>query len=185
MEETQNTSAQDQMGVVVENQNLPDEGYFPIFNPLKNTKTVIGIGILILSFFVFIGLSFVEKNNFDPLNGSLFYLPHFAILAYYFVAMFSKKEDTKWYPTRINATFLWLVSFQLGAFMLNLSFSVFPESVAWLQVVLTVHCLTMIALTFRDFLGEKQLNYLYFIMGVGLVVDVYFMVCVVPLTDLK
>ena len=40
MEETQNTSAQDQMGVVVENQNLPAEGYFPIFNPLKNTKTI-------------------------------------------------------------------------------------------------------------------------------------------------
>ena len=182
MEETQNTSAQDQMGAVVENQNLPDEGYFPIFNPLKNTKTVIGMGILILSFFVFVSLLFVEKNNFDPLNRGLFYLPHFAIMVYYFVAMFSKKEDTKWYSTRINSTFLWLVSFQLGAFMLNLSIKVFPESVAWLQVVLTVHCLAMIALTFRDFLSEKYLNYLYFIMGVGLVVDVYFMLCVVPLT---
>ena len=163
-------------------QTQPIENNAPTpFNPLKDGSTILGFAVMFISLFVF----FVNNSTNDfvsnPLDEGVFYVAHVAIIVSFFVVFFTRKKATKWYATRINGVLPWLVAFQIGAFMLNRSMSVFPVSSDWLQVALTFHCLAMVALTFRDFLSEKILNGLYFIMGVGLVIDLYFMIFTLPL----
>jgi XrtN system VIT domain protein len=150
------------------------------FNPMKNYSTLLGFGVILIALICFF-YSYYNPMRREIFNNGVFFVAHVPIIIYFIHAFFKKKQETSWYPTRINSIFLLLVAFQIGAFLLNFDFQVFPESVGWLQVVLTLHCLTLIAFTFRDFLSEKILNGLFFIMGVGLIVDLYFTFFTLPL----
>jgi XrtN system VIT domain protein len=152
------------------------------FNPLRNYSTLIGFGVILITLICFF-YSIKNPMRIDIFNNGVFFVAHAPIIIYFIHAFFRKKEKTAWYPTRVNSIFLLLVAFQIGSFLLNLDFQIFPESVGWLQVVLTLHGLTLIALTFRDYLSEKVLNGLYFIMGVGLIVDLYFTFFTLPLAS--
>jgi XrtN system VIT domain protein len=178
MEQEQNAFEQDFQNAVNESPNEPQneqaEQIPHIFNPLKQGSTIVGLVLVVVSFLCFVFTITTPSLNGNMLENPLFYITHAGVIFFCFKAMFSYKQETAWYPTRINATFLWLVAFQIGAFMLNLDMKAFPESTGWLQVALTVHCLTMIALTFRDLMSEKTLNALFFIMGIGLILDLYF-----------
>jgi XrtN system VIT domain protein len=180
MEQEQNALDQNVQNLPIENAVEQEQETHEIFNPLKNTTTLMGFALILLTLGIFLFANNTSQIILSPLQDSSFYISHICIIAYTFYALFGKKKDTMWYPTRINFTLLWLIVFQIGAFTLNLSEHVFPESADWLQVVLTIHCLTMIALTFRDFMSEKVLNGLFFIMGVGLVLDWYFMIFTLP-----
>jgi XrtN system VIT domain protein len=179
MEQEQNAFEQDFQNAVNESsheiQNEQVEQLPQIFNPLKHISAIGGLILVAISFLCFFFTDITPSLNSNILQNPFFYITHAGVIFYCFKALFSYKQETAWYPTRINLTFLWLVAFQIGAFMLNREMRAFPESAGWLQVVLTLHCLTMIALTFRDLMSEKILNGLFFIMGVGLILDLYFM----------
>jgi XrtN system VIT domain protein len=179
MEQEQSAFEQDFQNAVNESPNEPQneqaEQITHIFNPLKQGSTIVGLVLVVVSFLCFVFTITTPSLNGNMLENPLFYITHAGVIFFCFKAMFSYKQETAWYPTRINLTFLWLVAFQIGAFMLNLDMKAFPESTGWLQVALSLHCLTMIALTFRDLMSEKILNGLFFIMGVGLILDLYFM----------
>jgi XrtN system VIT domain protein len=155
------------------------EGKKP-FNPLKNYSTIAGFGVILIALICFM-YSYFNPIRQELFTNGVFFVAHVPIIIYFIHAFFKKKQETAWYSTRVNSIFLLLVAFQIGAFLLNLDFQVFPESVGWLQVVLTLHALTLIAFTFRDYLSEKILNGLFFIMGIGLIVDLYFTFFTLPL----
>ena len=180
MEQEQNALDPNVQNLPIDNALEQQQETHVAFNPLTNTTTLMGFVLILFTLGIFLFANNKGQIILSPLQDSSFYISHICIIAYTFYALFGQKKDTIWYPTRINFTLLWLVVFQIGSFTLNLSEHVFPESADWLQVALTVHCLTMIALTFRDFMSEKILNGLFFIMGVGLVVDGYFMVFTLP-----
>ena len=148
------------------------------FNPLKHGKMLFGFGLIALTLIL---LSITTSTAFNPLSDGGFWVTHIGVLVFWAVAIFSKKVETLTFPTRLNYTLLWLVLLQIGCFMLNIELRFFPPSATWLQVVLSLSVISLIALTFKDLLPDNALKALYFLLGVGFVMDVYFMAILLPI----
>jgi XrtN system VIT domain protein len=151
--------------------DIPVSAEPTVYNPLTSNWSIFGyvlIGLAVLTLVLTQGRLEVFNAGFFGLHTMTFVLG--------LGALFSYKNETKWFPTRLNLIFVWLVFFQAMAFVFNKEMTVFPPSVMWLQVLLGAHAATLIALTFRDFLPEKVLNALFFLLGVGFILDIYFLI---------
>ena len=129
------------------------------FNPLRNTKMIVGFGGILLTLLVFLTYS---RSSVDILSGGAFWVTHIAVVVFFSMTIFGRKAKTWAFPTRLNFAFVALVMFQIGCFTLNLDIRIFPPSTMWLQVLLTLSASSLIALTFRDLLSEKAMKTLYF-----------------------
>jgi XrtN system VIT domain protein len=148
------------------------------FNPLKNTKMLMGFGAIALALIVFGRTYFSRADIFS--NGA-FWVTHVAVFFFWGVSLFSKKAETNTFPTRLNYTFLWLVLLQIGCFTFNTDMVVFPPSATWLQVVIVASSTALLGLTFRDLLPEKVVLTLLFLVGIGFLMDVYFLTILLPM----
>ena len=147
------------------------------FNPLRNTKMLIGFGGILLTLLVFLTYS---RSAMDILSGGAFWVTHIAVIIFFSMTIFGRKAQTLTFPTRLNFAFIALVLFQIGCFTLNLDIRIFPPSTMWLQVLLMMSASSLIALTFRDLLPEKAMKTLYFLLGVSFIADLYFMATLLP-----
>jgi XrtN system VIT domain protein len=153
------------------------------FNPLQNGKMIFGFAAILLATILFMlsqatSLSIFSGAGF--LNGT-FWLTHLAFVVLFALSIFSKKSETLTFPTRLNLMFAAVVLMQIGSFTLNIEMNVFPVSTDWLQVVLTVSALALIGLTFRDLIPEKMVKITLFLIGIGFIIDMYFMVITLPM----
>ena len=148
------------------------------FNPLKNHAMIIGFAAIFFALMIFGAANFSSKA---VLSGGVFWVIHCLIFVLFIAFAFSKKVETLTFPTRLNTTFLWLVLVQIGCFTLNIDFNAFPPSTAWLQVVLVLSSAALIGLTFRDLLPENAMKALYFLLGMGFIMDLYFMTILMPI----
>ncbi len=163
----------------VDNQpvEIPQEPLQP-FNPLKNAKMITGFASI---FFALIILGYANLSSKAVLSDGVFWVIHFLLVVQFIAFGFSKKIETLTFPTRLNFAFLWLILLQIGCFTFNIDVNAFPPSAIWLQVVLVVSSSALIGLTFRDLLPEIAIKALYFLVGMGFVIDLYFMVVLLPI----
>ena len=155
----------------------------PIFKPWQDTRYIIGVVCLALSFVAFHFFTDSTTVLFGTSGGSGdgFWFCHIAVLVFWAVMTFSKRAETQWFATKIDYTFLLIVLMQIGAFAVNgAGVDVFPPSVMWLQIALTVHCGVLLAFSFRDVLPKKVMYGLFFLMGIGFVLDLYFFCLTLP-----
>jgi XrtN system VIT domain protein len=156
----------------------------PIFKPWQDTRYICGLTMLALSFVAFYFFSDNTSTLFGRGNnlGGGFWFCHIFMIVFWGVMTFSKKAETQWFATKIDYTLLLMVLMQIGAFALNgMELEVFPPSVLWLQVALTVHCGVLLAFSFRDVLPRKVMYGLFFLMGIGFALDLYFLCFTLPL----
>ncbi len=149
----------------------------PIFKPWQDTRYIIGLTCLAVSLAAFEFYQDRSSGLFLAGGGSenAFWFCHIFLLVFWAVMTFSKRAETQWFATKIDYTLLLMVLMQVGAFALNRAqMEVFPPSVFWLQVALTVHCGVLLAFSLRDVLPRNVLYGLFFLMGIGFVVDIYF-----------
>jgi XrtN system VIT domain protein len=163
----------------VDNQSIAStpEPQLP-FNPLKNGKMIIGFVAIAAALLVF---SKAQFSRFDMLSGGAFWLIHALVVLLFSVFTFGKKAETNTFPTRLNYLIVAVVLMQIGCFTLNVDFRVFPPSTDWLQAVLVASAAALIGLTFRDLLPEKVVAGLLFLVGIGFVVDLFFMGVLLPM----
>jgi hypothetical protein len=150
------------------------------FTPWHDPQYLAGlmcIGVSLAAFLLMISVvngRFTENYNF--------WICHITTLVFWAVMTFSKKAETRWFRTKIDYTLQLMVLIQIGAFALNsMMIEIFPPSVFWLQIVLTVHCFTLLAFSLRDWLPEKMMFGLYFLMGIGFAFDLYYLVLTMPI----
>jgi XrtN system VIT domain protein len=151
------------------------------FIPWRDPRYIAGLVCIVLSLGSFLLTPLEGKNGLIG-NGS-FWICHIVTLVFWAIMTFSKKAKTQWFDTKIDYTLQLVVLMQIGAFALNSMFEeVFPPSVLWLQIVLVVHCLTLLSFSLRDWLTENIMFALFFIMGLGFVLDAYFFILTLPLS---
>jgi XrtN system VIT domain protein len=169
--------------VIIEVQYVDNQSIEPTpepqlpFDPRINPNMLMGFGAILIALFVFGQTYFTRSGVF---SSGLFWVTHIAVLWFWGVSLFSKKAETSTFPTRLNYTFLWLVLLQIGCFTFNTDMVVFPPSATWLQVVIVASSSALLGLTFRDLLPEKTVLSLLFLVGVGFLMDVYFLTILLP-----
>jgi XrtN system VIT domain protein len=163
----------------VDNQAIEPTPEPPVpFNPLENPKMLLCFGAILIAAGVLIYSDTSFKGIFD---GGAFFALHFLVLFFGAIALFSRKAETSTFPTRLNYTFAWLALLQICCFIFNLEMAVFPPSATWLSVVVVASAAALIGLTFRDLLPEKAIAALLFLVGVGFLLDLYFLVILIPM----
>jgi XrtN system VIT domain protein len=91
------------------------------------------------------------------------------------------KEDKEKFKNRSEHIALFHVLLLISAFSLNREFSVFQQSVEWLAAYIVILCITMCLLVYRNWLNNKFLFFLYFILGAGLVLNIYYAIYLAPM----
>lgn len=151
------------------------------FLPMHDAIYMAGIVCILLSLSSFLFLGKTSRNTFSIDNQS-FWICHIITIFYWSLMTFTRKAETRWFKTKIDYTLQLIVLIQIGAFALNsMLIEVFPPSVFWLQIVLVVHCLTLLAFSLRDLLAEKVMFGLFFLMGIGFLLDIYFFILTIPI----
>ena len=142
------------------------------FNPLKNGKMITGFVAVAAALLIF---GRTHLSRFDIFSGGVFWVTHASVIVFFALSAFSKKAETGTFPTRLNYLIVAVVLMQIGCFTLNIDMRIFPPSTDWLQVVIVASAAALIGLTFRDLLPEKVVAALLFLVGVGFVLDLFFM----------
>ncbi|MBL7815055.1 MAG: XrtN system VIT domain-containing protein [Saprospiraceae bacterium] len=151
------------------------------FTPWRDPRYLFGLACIALSFILFWASTSKSDNIFAQKDS--IWVCHAITIIFWAVMTFSKKAKTHWFETKIDYTLQLMVLSQIGAFALNaLLIDVFPPSVLWLQVALTVHCLALLTFSLRDWLPTQVLYALFFIVGMGFVLDIYFLILTLPFT---
>jgi XrtN system VIT domain protein len=150
------------------------------FNPLENPKMLLGFGAILIALSV---LGYSNYSSEIHLDIGAFIGLHIIVLILGAIALFSQKAETSTFPTRLNYTFVWLALLQICCFIFNLEMAIFPPSATWLSVVMVASSAALVGLTFRDLLSEKVMAALLFLVGVGFLLDLYFMVILIPMSS--
>ena len=144
----------------------------------KTGLTLIGLSGLLFCLPELKGIT-LERDNFL----GIFFL-HYAFSAGYFLLLlFSgllrfRRKTPKNYTENL---FLFLVLGLISAFALNREIPVFETSATWLAAFLVTLCAALITVCFRRKLPEPVTVGLYFLLGAGLILHLYFSFYLVPL----
>ncbi|HSI89898.1 MAG TPA: hypothetical protein VK927_02230, partial [Adhaeribacter sp.] len=135
-----------------------------------------GLGLTFLSALIFffpeLSPERSERNSFL----GLFFFNYALTVTYFVVLLLAGLLKFRWNVTR-NYTeniFLFLILSLISAFSLNREIPVFEQSTDWLAYFLVAQCLTLLALCFRQMLPKPVIYGLYFLLGSGLALYLYF-----------
>ncbi len=143
---------------------------------------ITGLVLTFLSGIIFLFPDFAqEKFQGDDFFG-VFFFNYALAVCYFFVLLCSGLLRFRWTLTK-NYTeniFLFLILSLISSFSLNRSIPIFEESATWLTVSLVGLGATLIAVCFRRHFPRPVVTCLYFLLGAGLVLYLYFSFYLLP-----
>jgi XrtN system VIT domain protein len=157
-----------------------------IFGPKPVYRDGIFITGLVLTALSAILFFFPELSAWQLRGDSFigfFFLNYALTVSYFVVLLVSGLLKFKWTLTR-NYTeniFLFLILSLISAFSLNREIPIFERSTEWLAVFLVAQCVGLLALCFRRLLPDFVTYTLYFLLGSGLVLYLYFAIYLLPI----
>jgi len=152
----------------------------PVF---KSTIFIIGISLVVLSALIFL---LPVSDLIDSRQDRFFeiFVVNFVIAVLYMVILITNgliKLRFRFFKSNIEYTLIFLVLTMISAFSLNREVAVFQQSVNWLCVLLVVQCITLLAFSFVSILPEIVKHVLYFFLGAGSILYLYFTIYLFPL----
>lgn len=144
---------------------------------------ITGLVLTLLSALIFFFPEISANNVGRSRDFGLFFGNYALTVCYFFVLIFGGLLRFKWRDVTKNYTenlFLFQILLLISAFSLNRDIPIFEQSATWLAVSLVSLCVTLVALCFREMLPKPVLYGLYFLLGSGLVLYLYFSIYLLP-----
>ncbi len=153
------------------------------YTDFKDKILLTGLILICISTVIFL-LPEIETIHLNRESFAGIFFFNYIIFGIYIVVLLIdsfKKFKGSFYKNKIEYTILLLILLLISAFALNREFPIFARLTEWVRIYLVIQCLGLILLTVRRNLPSFFLTILYFILGCGMALYIYFAVYLVPL----
>ncbi|MBC8111226.1 MAG: XrtN system VIT domain-containing protein [Verrucomicrobia bacterium] len=151
------------------------------FNPLKDFTSMCGLIFVACSSLFF----FIAEWHIIPIQNNFgWFCMNYIFTGLYFLVMMIdnfKKHGRSLLKIRQEYVLLFLILGLFSAFALNRDINVFNKSEYWLEWYLSISTLSVLLYCFRQYLPDWLQYPVYFILGAGLLMYLYFSVYLLPL----
>ncbi len=153
-------------------------------NTFKDNNFVIGLILIPISFglHLFLNLRSANFSTHFSENEGAFYINYIIAAAYFigttFITMLKHWFKFSYYDYR--SFICALILFSISCFTLNIPYAIFSKFGTWVNVYLILMHIALIALCFNNILPTIVKNINFFILGLGLVMAVYFTIYLFP-----
>ncbi len=150
-------------------------------NYFKDPVYITGLVFIAASLFFYLVPDYL--NNLDRTNFFAYFWVHYIISAVFLVVLLINglvKFNWNFLKAEIHLTFMFLILCMISCFALNKEINIFYDSTGWLNVLLITLALAMIATPFKDKFPIWLEIIFFFIIGLGLLICIYFSVYLFP-----
>ena len=146
----------------------------------KDQLVACGLCFIILSLVFFLLPEQLNSSNQNDMHLGVFAANY--VLAVIYAVILMLKTGYKWriWKGDIEPSLLLLILFMISAFQLNKSFQIFEESTQWVCIYLTSLSAAFILLIYRERFPAFFQKILYFTLGSGLVIYLYYAIYLLP-----
>lgn len=152
-------------------------------NLTKDGVFVMGLALIALSLLVFVITDPTITRSTKDYNFSIFLINYIVSIIYFGVIWFKKIKAFYFedFADNIEYGFLHLILCLISAYSLNREIPVFEQSKVWVQILLIIQGVVMIAMFFRNEFPRWVQVGLYGLLGVGFIFFVYLSLYLIPL----
>lgn len=140
-----------------------------------------GLSSIFLSFLIFAYTSTGIRIGQDDHLG--IFIINYSVTSIYTISVLIKAFSLyRWKisKSKIDYTVIMMVLWFISAFSLNLSMNVFEQSVPWLSVFIILSALSLILALYRNKFPKLFQKIIFFFLGIGLVLFLYYTLYLVP-----
>ena len=149
-------------------------------NIYKDKPFIIGLTMIIVSYIIYLFLQFSHGNRgLGFMNEDGIYFINFAIALVFSCIILARRIIKK--KTKYRYIVVILVLFSISCFSLNISLPVFANFSNWVDICLLMMHLALIATCFDYKMPKVFRSIIFFILGLGSILTLYFAIHLTPL----